>query len=101
MTDWGARTRQMGTFPVDLENIRVFAGGFGNRLFTLKSGFPKFSLFHLAPGQPAGQKKQSICKKGFPKPLSKNSYDCPSFHLRRMDGKPIVNTDDLKIILSY
>lgn len=38
MTDLGARTRQIGTFPVDLENIRVFAGGFGNRLFTEKAG---------------------------------------------------------------
>ncbi len=27
MTHWGARTRQMGTFSVDRENIRVFAGG--------------------------------------------------------------------------
>ena len=34
MTDQIARTRQMGTFPVDRENIRIFAGGFGNRLFT-------------------------------------------------------------------
>jgi hypothetical protein len=30
MTHWGARTRQIGTFPVDRENIRVFAGGFGS-----------------------------------------------------------------------
>ena len=29
MTDLGVRTRQIGTFPVDLENIRVFAGGAG------------------------------------------------------------------------
>ena len=29
MTHWGARTRQIGTFPVNRENIRVFAGGFG------------------------------------------------------------------------
>ncbi len=38
MTDLGARTRQIGTFPVDREKIRVFAGGFGNRLFTQKTG---------------------------------------------------------------
>ena len=48
MTDLGVRTRQIRTFPVDLENIRVFAGGFGNPLFTLKSGFPKLVLFHPA-----------------------------------------------------
>jgi hypothetical protein len=29
MADWGARTRQIGTFPINRENIRVFAGGFG------------------------------------------------------------------------
>ena len=29
MIHWGARTRQMGTFPVNRENIRVFTGGFG------------------------------------------------------------------------
>ena len=29
MTDLGVRTRQIGTFPVDRVNIRVFAGGFG------------------------------------------------------------------------
>ena len=29
MTDLGARTRQIGTFPVNRENVRVFAGGFG------------------------------------------------------------------------
>ena len=29
MTDLGTRTRQIGTFPVNRENIRVFAGGFG------------------------------------------------------------------------
>jgi hypothetical protein len=45
MTDLGVRTRQIGTFPVNREDTRVFAGGFGNRLFTKKGGFPKFSLF--------------------------------------------------------
>jgi hypothetical protein len=29
MIHWGARTRQMGMFPVNRENIRVFGGGFG------------------------------------------------------------------------
>ena len=29
MTDWDGRIRQMGTFPVDRKNTRVFAGGFG------------------------------------------------------------------------
>ena len=38
MTDLCARTRQIAAFPVDRENIRVFAGGFGNRLFTQKAG---------------------------------------------------------------
>ena len=60
MAHWGVRTRQMGTFPVNLENIRVFAGGFGNRLFTQKAGSEYFSLFHPAPRLPAEQKKQSF-----------------------------------------
>ncbi len=29
MTHLGGRTRQIGTFPVDRKNTRVFAGGFG------------------------------------------------------------------------
>jgi hypothetical protein len=60
MTHWGARTRQMGTFPVNLENIRVFAGGFGNRLFTQKAGSRNFP----SSIQPPEQKKQSILQKG-------------------------------------
>ena len=42
MTELGARTRQVGAFPVDIENIRVFAGGFGNRLFAKKAGSRNF-----------------------------------------------------------
>ncbi len=50
MTHWGVRTRQMGTFPVNLENIRVFAGGFGNRLFTQKAGSRNFPSSIQPPG---------------------------------------------------
>ena len=50
MTDLGARTRQIGTFLVNRENIRVFAGGFGNRLFTQKAGSRKISQKPLILG---------------------------------------------------
>jgi len=44
MTHRGARTRQIGTFPVDRENIRVFAGGgAGESGFLQKAGSPAFS----------------------------------------------------------
>jgi hypothetical protein len=84
MTHRGARTRQIGTFPVDLENISPAqnaglpegSGPLGvaptciarlravgtlrccvmharRARSTIRSGFPKFSLFHPAPGQAA------------------------------------------------
>ena len=62
MTDLGARTRQIGTFPVDRENIRVFAGGFGNRLLAEKAGSRNFPS-SIQPRLTAEQNKQSIRKK--------------------------------------
>ncbi len=56
MTDLCVRTRQNGTFPVHCEN-RVFAGGFGNRLFTQKAGsrnFPQNYLLVAKPGMVLG-----------------------------------------------
>ena len=50
MTDSGIRTRQIGTSPADRENIRVFAGGFGNRLFTEKAGSRHFPSIRPSPG---------------------------------------------------
>ncbi len=50
MIDLGARTRQIDTFPVDRENIRVFAGGFGNRLFAEKAGSRNFPSSIPPPG---------------------------------------------------
>ncbi len=41
--DWGARTRQMGTFPVNRENIRVFCRRVREPDFLQKSGSPKIS----------------------------------------------------------
>jgi hypothetical protein len=38
MVNWGGRTRRIGTFPVNRENIRVFAGGAENPLFLQKAG---------------------------------------------------------------
>ena len=59
MTDLGARTRQIATFPVDLENIRVFAGGFGNRLFAEKAGSRNFPSSIQPPGCLRSKRKQS------------------------------------------
>gem|GEM_PF-3119299 len=75
MTDLGARTRQIGTFPVNLENIRVFAGGFGNRLFTQKTGSRTFPL-PSSLGLPAEQKKQSIAE-NMGKRCAVNKQDTP------------------------
>jgi hypothetical protein len=103
MSHWGARTRQMGTFPVNRQNISPAqnaglpegSGPLGvaptcivrlravdtlrccimhdrRARSTIKSGFPKFSLSHPAPGQPAEQKKQSITKKASTDPCPKN-----------------------------
>jgi hypothetical protein len=94
MTHWGARTRQMGTFPVNRENIspaqnaglpessgplgvvptcivrlravgtlRCYVMHARRARSNTKSGFPKFSRFHPAPGQSAEQKKQSVTQK--------------------------------------
>ncbi len=65
MTHWGARTRQIGTFPVNRENIRVFAGGFGNRLFTQKAGSRNFPL-PSSPRADCGAKETIHCAKKFP-----------------------------------
>ena len=80
MTDLGARTRQIGAFPVDGENIRVFAGGFGNRLFTQKAGSRNFPSF-IQPLGSLRRKKTIHCrKKGSPgklfqKALPKGSHN--------------------------
>ncbi|MGO9117184.1 MAG: adenylate/guanylate cyclase domain-containing protein [Desulfomonilaceae bacterium] len=50
MTDLDARTRQICAFPVNRENIRVFTGGFGNRLFTEKAGSRHFPSIRPCPG---------------------------------------------------
>jgi hypothetical protein len=88
MTHWGARTRQIGTFPVNRENISPAqnaglpegSGPLGvaptcivrlgaldtlrccvmhvcRARSTTKSGFPKLSLLHPAPGHIAEQEK--------------------------------------------
>ncbi len=56
MTDLGVRTRQIGAFPVDRDNIRVFAGGSGNRLFTQKAGSSNFPS-SIQPRTPCGVKE--------------------------------------------
>jgi hypothetical protein len=92
MTDLGARTRQIGTFPVYRENIRVFAGGFGptgrganmhreagsSRYTSMlryacspcaehhKKRVPEIFPLPSSSGLPAEQKGQSIGKKVSP-----------------------------------
>ena len=56
MTDLGVRSRQIVTFPVDRGNIRVFAGGFGNRIFTQKAGSRNFPS-SIQPRSACGAKK--------------------------------------------
>ncbi len=51
MTHWGARIRQMGTFPVNLENVRVFAAEVGYRLFTEKACSRNFLSSIQPPGR--------------------------------------------------
>ena len=71
MTHWGARTRQMGTFPVNLENIRVFAGGFGNRLFTQKAGSRNFPSSIQPPGSLRSKRNNPFAKEVSPSPSPK------------------------------
>ena len=79
MTHWGARTRQIGTFPVNRENIRVFAGGFGNRLFTQKAGSRNFP----SSIQPPGSLRDRALAKNHCRPLV--GTDCSIYlHLERI-----------------
>lgn len=73
MADWGSRKRQMGTFPVNRENIRVCAGGFGNRLFTQKAGSRKFPSSIQPPGTLRSKRNNPLQKIGFVRILSASS----------------------------
>jgi hypothetical protein len=61
MTDWGARTRQMGTSPVNLEDIRVFVGGAGPTGRGAKMHLEMTALGTLRCRIMRGRRARSIC----------------------------------------
>jgi hypothetical protein len=77
MTDLGTCTRQIGTFLVNLENIRVFAGGFGptgrGANMHREAGSPSIH-FDVESCMLAVRGAPFYTKSGFPEDLSKTSH---------------------------
>jgi hypothetical protein len=66
MTDWGVRTRQIGTFQLTVKILEFLPEGSGTG-FLHKKRVPEIFPLPSSPGLPAEQKKQSIAEKRVPR----------------------------------